>query len=145
MSSKISPYSLVQTLTNKEKKWSDFNNNEKKLYTPYMSNRFLSMDKDLIITVNELQKLELNSEQHYKVYYDILPKFKYFKKYIKSKHKKSDGVHKIINMLKHIFECSYSEAINYFNRIKNKDLYKRMFFAFGLDDKEIKKLLKELN
>ena len=63
--------------------WDDISVEDKKSWSNYMVNRFLSMKMDWTELVNEVQKYQLKPKELYKVYIDILPKKKQWLKYIK--------------------------------------------------------------
>ena len=74
----------------KEKKvsWNSLSDMDKKTFSPFIINRWLSMNTDLLPIVNILQKYTiglLSARDVYKVYFDYLPKQKTFDKYIKGK------------------------------------------------------------
>ena len=63
--------------------WDEISDEDKKSWSNYMVNRFLSMKIDWIEFVNEVQKYPLKPKELYKVYIDILPKKRQWLKYIK--------------------------------------------------------------
>ena len=63
--------------------WDDISDDDKKSWSNYMVNRFLSMKIDWVEFVNEVQKYPLQPKELYKVYTDILPKKRQWLKYIK--------------------------------------------------------------
>ena len=63
--------------------WDDISDEDKKSWSNYMVNRFLSMKMEWIELVNEVQKYPLKPKELYKVYTDILPKKRQWLKYIK--------------------------------------------------------------
>ena len=63
--------------------WDEISDEDKKSWSNYMVNRFLSMKMDWIELVNEVQKYPLKPKELYKVYTDILPKKRQWLKYIK--------------------------------------------------------------
>ena len=67
--------------------WDEISDEDKKSWSNYMVNRFLSMKPDWIEFVNEVQKYPLQPKELYKVYIDILPKKKQWLKYIKGEKK----------------------------------------------------------
>ena len=74
----------------KEKKvaWDSLSEMDKKSFSPFIINRWLSMNLDLLPIINILQKYTigtLKEREVYKLYYDFLPKEKTFDKYIKGK------------------------------------------------------------
>ena len=63
--------------------WDEISDEDKKSWSNYMVNRFLSMKMEWIELVNEVQKYPLKPKELYKVYTDILPKKRQWLKYIK--------------------------------------------------------------
>ena len=63
--------------------WDEISVEDKKSWSNYMVNRFLSMKMEWVELVNEVQKYQLKPKELYKVYTDILPKKKQWLKYIK--------------------------------------------------------------
>mgnify|MGYP005830397639 FL=1 len=63
--------------------WDEISDEDKKSWSNYMVNRFLSMKMEWIEFVNEVQKYPLKQKELYKVYTDILPKKRQWLKYIK--------------------------------------------------------------
>jgi len=89
--------------------WDDISDEDKKSWSNYMVNRFLSMKMDWVELVNEVQKYQLKPKELYIVYTDILPKKKQWLKYIKGdkKMKYPKWVYEIV--AKHL-EISLREA-----------------------------------
>ena len=89
--------------------WDDISDEDKKSWSNYMVNRFLSMKMDWIDIVNEVQKYDLEPEIVYKLYTNIFPKGKQWLKYIKGdkKMKYPKWVYEIVS--KHL-QCSMREA-----------------------------------
>ena len=89
--------------------WDEISDDDKKSWSNYMINRFLSMKPEWIDFVNEVQKYPLQPRELYKVYIDILPKKKQWLKYIKGdkKMKHPKWVYEIVS--KHL-QCSIREA-----------------------------------
>ena len=71
--------------------WDEISDEDKKSWSNYMVNRFLSMKMEWIEFVNEVQKYPLKPKELYKVYTDILPKKRQWLKYIR--RYKSEYVH----------------------------------------------------
>ena len=63
--------------------WDEISDVDKKSWSNYMVNRFLSMKMEWIEFVNEVQKYPLKPKELYKVYTDMLPKKRQWLKYIK--------------------------------------------------------------
>ena len=89
--------------------WDEISDDDKKSWSNYMVNRFLSMKPEWITFVNDVQKYPLQPKELYKVYTDILPKKRQWLKYIKGdkKMKYPNWVYEIV--AKHL-ECSMREA-----------------------------------
>tara|TARA_Y100000593_G_scaffold76294_1_gene140977 strand:- start:74 stop:523 length:450 start_codon:yes stop_codon:yes gene_type:complete len=89
--------------------WDEISDDDKKSWSNYMVNRFLSMKMDWVEFVNEVQQYPLQPKELYKVYTDILPKKRQWLKYIKGdkKMKYPNWVYEIVS--KHL-QCSLREA-----------------------------------
>ena len=133
---------MNQLLVHK-KHWDDFTEDEQKKFSPFMINRWLSMDKDFLEIVNYFQKYSIGTlepREVYKWYCDMLPKGKRFNKYIKGKRdKKYDK--ELINMLTNHFECSKLHIKEYLELI-SKDEIKNILKMYGKDKKEIKRMMR---
>ena len=133
---------MNQLLVHK-KHWDEFSEDEQKKFSPFIINRWLSMDKDFIEIVNVFQKYSigtLESREVYKWYCNILPKGKRFNKYIKGKSdKKYDK--ELIDIITNHFECSKSQVQEYLELIDKEEL-KSILEMYGLDKKTMKRLCK---
>ena len=89
--------------------WDDISDEDKKSWSNYMINRFLSMKSDWIELVNEVQRYPLQPKELYKIYTSILPKKKQWLRYIKGdkKMKYPNWVYEIV--VKHL-QVSMREA-----------------------------------
>ena len=129
----------------KEKKesWTSLSDMDKKSFSPFIINRWLSMNLDLLPIVNILQKYTigfLSARDVYKVYLDFLPKQKTFDKYIKGS--KSSKYNKdVLEYLSKWYGVSQREVTDYLE-ILSKDDVINILTKYGLTDKEAKKLLK---
>ena len=116
---------------------------EQKRFSPFIINRWLSMDKEFIEIVNYFQKYSigtLESREVYEWYRNILPKGKRFNKYIKSKmNKKYDDY--LINTLCNYFECSKLQVVEYIKLISKEDLVS-ILEKYGTNPKQIKNICK---
>ena len=133
---------MNQLLVHK-KHWNDFTEDEQKKFSPFIINRWLSMDVDFIEIVNYFQKYsigQLKSKEVYKWYCDVLPKGKRFNKYIKGKKDKKYDKELVDVLIKH-FECSKSEIKDYMELINSLEL-KQILEMYGKDKKTIKRLCK---
>ena len=133
---------INQLLVNK-KHWNDFTVDEQKKFSPFIINRWLSMDKDFIEIVNEFQKYAigtLESREVYKWYCDVLPQGKRFNRYIKGKSdKKYDK--ELIDIISKYFECSKLQTKEYLQLISHNELIE-ILEKYGIENKKIKRLCK---
>ena len=131
---------ISQILVHK-KPWNDFTEDEQKKFSPFIINRWLSMDKDFIEIVNYFQKYAIGTlepREVYKWYSDFLPKGKRFNKYIKGKkNKKYDP--ELISIMCKYFECSKLHTKQNLELISREEL-KSVLEMYGKDKKTIKRL-----
>ena len=133
---------MNQLLVHK-KHWNDFTEDEQKKFSPFIINRWLSMDKDFLEIVNFFQKYSIGTlepREVYKWYCDMLPKGKRFNKYIKGKKDKKYNTELIDIMVIH-FECSKSQVKDYLDLIAKDELID-ILEKYGMNEKTIKRLLK---
>ena len=126
-----------------KKHWNDFTKDEQKKFSPFIINRWLSMDKDFLEIVNFFQKYSIGTlepREVYKWYCDMLPKGKRFNKYIKGKKDKKYNTELIDIMVTH-FECSKSQVKDYLDLIAKDELIE-ILEKYGMNEKTIKRLLK---
>ncbi len=90
--------------------WEEISVEDKKSFSNYMVNRFLSMKPEWIELVNELQKYNLKPKELYKLYTNVLPKGKRWLKYTKGKNN-MDYPEWLINIMRNNDESSRKEAI----------------------------------
>ena len=127
----------------KKKHWNEFTEDEQKKFSPFIINRWLSMDKDFLEIVNYFQKYSIGTlepREVYKWYCDMLPRGKRFNKYIKGKKDKKYNTELIDIMVQH-FECSKSQVKDYLDLIA-KDELMEILEKYGMNEKTIKRLLK---
>ena len=92
--------------------WDEISDEDKKSWSNYMVNRFLSMKTDWIELVNELQKYNLKPKELYKLYTNILPKGKQWLKYTKGRNIMSPP-NWLINIVVNHEQISKKEAVEY--------------------------------
>ena len=98
------------TQTQNPNYWDEISDEDKKSWSNYMVNRFLSMNSDWMELVNELQKYNLQPKELYKLYTNILPKGKRWLRYMKGKND-MDYPEWLINIVRNNDECSRKEDI----------------------------------
>lgn len=117
-----------------------FSNQDWDVWNSYMVHRFLSMNPDYIELVNEIQILPpTNKKQIYSIYREYIPKNNKWSKYVKSSTKELDK--DLILQLKKYFNVSVREIKDYL-KILDKKQVQSILVKQGLEEKEIKKLLK---
>jgi len=130
----------INHITSKQTKgyWDTLNETEKKQWSNYMINRFLSMKMEWTDFVNEIQKLKLDPKQLYVVYSSILPKGKQYLKYIK---KKKGTIYntQVIQKVSEYFEISKSESEDYLNLL-SKEQIRELVSKYGYANKELKQM-----
>jgi len=140
VSKKLTIFDWLKEITYNKSPWNSFTEEDKESFNPYMIHRFLSMNPDYVDFVNTVQTVPYtNKERVYNIYLYTIPKKDMWLKYIKSTKTKRQEA-----MLKHIatyYECSLGEAEEYADILKDTGV-KSILKQLGVDDKEIKKLLK---
>tara|TARA_B100001113_G_scaffold27801_1_gene20157 strand:+ start:80 stop:529 length:450 start_codon:yes stop_codon:yes gene_type:complete len=123
--------------------WDEISDEDKKSWSNYMINRFLSMKSEWIDLVNEVQKVPLEPKELYKVYTSILPKKKQWLRYIKGdkKMKHPKWVYEIV--AKHL-QCSIREASDAVEMFEistgGQSELADILFKYGVEQKEVRKL-----
>ncbi len=144
----ISIIDFLSNLTINKTPWKSYTESERKCYSPYMINKWLSMNSDCLELINMLQQYTvslLTPEQSYNILLNTLPKKKIYLKYVKGK-----GVDKynkeLVNYISIYYECSVNEAEEYLNiYFSNPMMFlqvKEILKKFGLDEKKITSLIK---
>lgn len=131
-------FELLNNINYSKDSWEILTNDDRTQYSKYMINRFLSMDFDLIEIVNDIQFYDsvLSNEQSYRLYCDILPKRKFFKKYISSKNKLNANTN-LINFFIEAYQISETDAENVIEHLTLDDI-KNELIKYGFDKKILK-------
>ena len=136
-------FDWINQILVKKTHWNEFTEDEQKKFSPFIINRWLSMDKDFLEIVNFFQKYSIGTlepREVYKWYCDMLPKGKRFNKYIKGKKDKKYNTELIDIMVTH-FECSKSQVKDYLDLIAKNELIE-ILEKYGMNKKTIKRLLR---
>lgn len=140
-------FDFLKYLTYEKRPWEDLSDGDKKAFSPYLINRWLSMNMELIDIVNEFQHLtigNLDKREVYKLYYDFLPRRKFFSKYVKSKRKKPNS--ELVDLVCKFYDISARESVDYIEFYKSKpdgiNTLKMICSQYGMEDKQILKLIK---
>ncbi|MBF93358.1 MAG: hypothetical protein CMB78_06250 [Euryarchaeota archaeon] len=133
---------INQVLVHK-KSWDSFDESEQKTFSPYILNRFLSMDKEFIEVVNYFQRYSigfLENREIYNFYCHLLPKGKRFNKYIKAKKEKKYKEW-LIDIVRNHYEISKKDTIECLSLISKEDLI-LLLEKYGVEDKKIREVTK---
>jgi len=138
----FSIFDFVKAIIDTKPSWDTFTPDQQKMFNGYMINRFLSMNSKYIEIVNYVQGLNVkDNKKLYEIYCWMIPQSKNtYSPFIKSTNKTLYSP----ELLKHIseqFECSTSEAEEYI-QMTDKEWLEGILTSRGVDEKEIKKLLK---
>ena len=136
-------FDWISQILVKKTHWNEFTEDEQKKFSPFIINRWLSMDKDFLEIVNFFQKYSIGTlepREVYKWYCYMLPKGKRFNKYIKGKKDKKYNTELIDIMVQH-FECSKSQVKDYLDLIAKNELVE-ILEKYGMNEKTIMMLLK---
>jgi hypothetical protein len=141
-SKQFSIFDFVKAIIDTKPSWDSFTPEQRKTFNGFMINKFLSMNSKYIDVVNYVQGLNIkDSKKLYEVYCWMIPQSKNtYSPFIKSSNKKSTNP----ELLKHVsehFECSLGEADEYVLLLR-KEGVEDILIKRGIEDKEIKKLLK---
>lgn len=141
-------FDLMTDLTYNKVKWVNQSDSDRKEFTPFMINRFFSMNMELVEIVNYIQQYtngQLTPKETYNVYLDILPKKKMFSKYISGGKNKSKYHQELISKLCDFNNWSETETIQNLDILKRSPGYTSMMTLFlkqfGKTDDEVNKII----
>jgi len=133
-------FDWLKEINTKKTHSSKFTNQDWDTWNSYMVHRFLSMNPDFTELVNEVQMLPPTSKkQIYSIYREYIPKNNKWSKYVKSSTKDPDK--DLVEYLKNYFKVSTREIKDYLKILDKKEV-QSILSKQGLEEKEIKKLLK---
>ena len=135
----------IKWITEKQTKdyWDTLNDTERKRWSNYMINRFLSMKMDWISFVNEVQQYNLKPKDLYRLYIDMLPKGKQWLRYVKRK-KKMNYPNWLLEIITKDFKISISEARQHLEILymteQGKQEIREILMKYGTGEKLIKSI-----
>lgn len=133
-------FDWLKQVTHIKDPWHTFSDEDKATFNPYMLHRFISMHEPYIELSNYIQQYwQLTHEQIYLIYCSYLPEQKIFAKYIKSTSEKPNS--NLLTILADYFKVSTREIKQYLQILSEEDI-KAILSSRGIEDEEIKKLLK---
>jgi hypothetical protein len=118
----------------------DITDEDKKSYSIYMINRFLSMNIHYAPFVNEIQRFNLTPESHYNLCRAFIPKGKQYNKYMSSKGEAAypDWMVDIISRYYEVSKTEATEYIRLYYKI-NKEELRKICTMHGTEPKLLKK------
>ena len=119
--------------------WSSFTEKDQESFNRYMITRFISMKESYIDIVNLVQKYPLSNMALYNFYCKTIPKNKTFFRYIKPKKDTMNDL--LTTILANDFNISKRE-IKHSQHLISKSLSRSILQKRGIDERQIKKLLK---
>jgi hypothetical protein len=138
-------FDFINGITHQKKEWKNWSEHDRKQFSPFIINRFLSMRMELTEVINELQRYTiglLSPRDTYRLYHGILPASKSFAKYIKGS--KEDRYEKeLIQQVAEHYSVSCSEATEYID-LMSRDSCTFLLQRYGYAEKDIKRLTKGL-
>jgi len=135
-------FNWLNEVTIKKSPSSQFSQEDWDGWNSYMVHRFLSMNISYIDVVNAAQKFQPTDKIGiYNFYKDFLPKKKVWNKYIKNKNKKDSK--ELLKIIANYLELGINEANSYIPLL-NKGEINNILKRIGLEEKEIKKLVKTI-
>ena len=138
----VTIFDWLKEITGTKKQWSSFSEEDQKQFNPYMVHRYISMYEPYIEVANFAQTLPQNDkEKIYQFYCSMIPKNNVWLKYVKGSKKKSNE--KILKCIADYYTVSLGEAEDYIYILKKEGI-EHILEKSGVDEKEIKKLLKEI-
>ena len=107
-------FSWINELFVGKRDWDSFSDADKKKFSPFMVNRYLSMGEDFLPFVNHFQKYTIEVMPHkavYQFYCNLLPKKKTYLKYMSGKKEKTNEL--VVPFIMTYFEVSKRQAAEY--------------------------------
>jgi hypothetical protein len=138
----VTIFDWLKQITSDKKSWKSFTEDQQNSFNSYMIHRFVSMYEPYVEVANLGQSIPYpDKEKTYKFYCNMLPKKNVFLKYIKCTKKRPS-----VDLLKYIanyYVISLGEAEDYIYLLKKEGI-EHILEKSGLEQKEIKKFLKEI-
>ena len=137
---KFTIFDWLKEITLTKRPWESFSDEQKKEFNVFMINKYLSMSLEYVELVNYAQFIPYSEkEKYYKIYCEFIPKKNVWLKYIKSSKKSFNT--KLTEHLATYFQCSTLEAADNADLL-DKETIVSILVSMGIEDKEIKTLLK---
>jgi hypothetical protein len=137
----MTPFQWTEHIIKHKTHYSKFARDDWKDFNQFMINRILSMNPNYLEVVDYISGLKIDgNEKIYRVYCDIIPKSnKVFFSYIKSQAQNHNK--ELLKYISNYYLCGFNEASDYID-IMGEDEMKMLLEKYGLENKEINKLIK---
>lgn len=137
----------IKAITSEQdpKYWDELDESDKKTWSNFMVHRFLSMNPDWIEVLSEIQPYTqvLEPKQLYLALIGLLPKGKYYLKYIKGKREDSYESW-LVDLIKQDFQSTTNQSEEYleilYSTREGRENIKYICEKYGVDPKQITKL-----
>jgi len=140
----MTPFDYLKLVHNKKVNWEDLTEDEQKAWNTFIINRALSFTSDYLDIINKIQPYtggQLTPAEIFKYYQSMLPSNFRFQKWIKGTKTQSFNSN-MIEVISSYLECSKKQAEDYLKILDKKEI-KNLLKHIGLQDGEIKKLMKK--
>lgn len=138
----MSIFDWLKQITTDKKPWSSFTKDQQESFNSYMVHRFVSMYEGYTEVANYGQRIPYpEKEKTYKYYCTMLPKRNIFLKYVKSSKKRPSN--DLLQYIADYYVVSLGEAEDFIYLLKREGI-EHILEKSGVDNKEIKRLLKEI-
>jgi len=123
----MNPFDHIKNLHTKQKRWEDFNDEEKKSFNVFIINKGLSMNPDYLGIVNMVQNYTglnqvISPKEVFNIYFNLLPNNFRFYKWIKGEKSKKDK--EKAEYLAMYYKVSTREAYEYLEILDKKTINK---------------------
>jgi len=139
-------FEFISDIFEKKTPWADLTESDRKSFNTYMLNRWISMNPDYTEFINMIQQYSigvLNAREVYKLYQDILPKTKFYVKYVKGDGVNKDFNDNLIEFIANKMEWSQYRTVQYLELLKMLDtdnnILKEFIGKYGFDAPTLKK------
>jgi hypothetical protein len=138
---RMTPFDFLKLVHDKKIKWESLTEDEQKTYNKFIINRALGFNNNMLDIVNRIQHYDVTPKESFKYYQSMTGnKFK-FNKWIKGSKPKTFKP-ELLALVSGYLECSCKQAEEYLNVLEKKET-KKLLNHIGLQDSEIKKLMKK--
>jgi hypothetical protein len=143
-------FDFLNCLFEHKTKWDELSESDKKAFSPYIINKFISMHQDFVGIVNYLQQYNMSGmrpKEVYKLYLDLLPRQKFFSKYIKSKKETNEKISEnLVGFLSKQEKWSTDEAFDNISFLLStnggNEILVQYLNMFGITREDAKKVYK---